>query len=316
MAVGVLVAPELYDGQDEHVWREVYQFYGLLTGQDDWAADVTLKGYLYADGGARINGLEVTGDLHVHGHTTLGDNAVHTLVVAATSTFNAGVAINANATIGDNASRAITVNGTTTFNANVTDNNDLTVKGNTTLGDASSDAVAINGTATHFAPMAVQTSGGQVALHVNPSTPRVYVGANSDSGNTAGHVLDVSGGHSYFSDVGTQYAIGVKYSRAGQAYYVGASAATNPDLVFSNKDGAQAARLTNAGVLIVGTGPAPAYNETLRANRIFADNGYLTDGQVPFTLGNPQTVAAGARTQVGYFRLDLAGSVRYVPYYS
>jgi hypothetical protein len=142
MVGGRLIAPELIDGQDEHAWRETYQFYGLLTGQPQWGAPVSLTDLLTAGGGAAVEG-----DLSVTGNVTLGDAAANTLVVRATSSFQAPASFAAHVTLGDAAADALTVNATATFQA------PASFHGNVTLGDAAADALAVNATATFNAPL-------------------------------------------------------------------------------------------------------------------------------------------------------------------
>lgn len=326
--VGVLIAPELVDGQDEHAWRENYQYYGLLTGQADWGAYVTLIA------GATINGLIVTGDLRVSGNTYLGASAANVLEVTATSTFKAGAAFESNVQLGDTSADQILVMGTSTFSAPVTNNATLTQNGAAgftgavTLGNAAADAIVVNGTASFNAPVTVvatsdlagnvlirNAGGTNVALFADTATPRVIIGANSPMAGTSGDRLQVVNGRAYVASGDTQ-AIGLRSGTGNGSFFIGASAAAAPDMVFSNNGGTIVGRWLTGGMLNVGTSTAPQFSERFKVDGDANVTGTMfISGNTALSLVAPQTVAAGARTLDGYYRQAMFGQVRYVPYY-
>ena len=81
----------------------------------------------------------------------------------------------------------------------------------------------------------------------------VGVGTTSPQGK-----FNVGSGTSFFGANSQTYSIGVGYSQtrvnSGQAYYVGATDSTVPDMVFSNAAGTERARLTDAGLFQFNSG--------------------------------------------------------------
>jgi hypothetical protein len=88
-------------------------------------------------------------------------------------------------------------------------------------------------------------------LKVDSTNNRVGIGTASPV-----YTLDVQGGRALHTDNSDVYAIGVR-NRASLApngnYWIGATNATSPDMVFSNNAGTERMRLTDAGNLAVDT---------------------------------------------------------------
>ncbi len=108
--------------------------------------------------------LSASGNLTVLGNTTLGDAAVDTLAINATSTFSAPVSFTQAATftggliLGDAAGDIVTVNGTATFAQNATFSSDIAVNG----GDITTSAT----TASIFNSNATTLNLGQAATNM------------------------------------------------------------------------------------------------------------------------------------------------------
>jgi len=95
-------------------------------------------------------------------------------------------------------------------------------------------------------------------LILQPNGGSVGIGTSAVLGK-----FNVGGGRSFFGANSELYSIGVGYTQArvnsGQVYYLGASDAATPDLVFSNATGTEKMRLTYAGNLGIGTSAPGSY---------------------------------------------------------
>lgn len=118
-------------------------FYGTVTGTSTILSNTKLQSL---------------GDLQINGNSILGDASTDTLVVNATSTFNApatfadvqvnNLTVNGNTILGDASSDVLTVNATSTFAGNATVNGNFLVKGNTVIGDNSTDTFNVQSSST------------------------------------------------------------------------------------------------------------------------------------------------------------------------
>ncbi len=142
-------------------------------------------------------------------------------------------------------------------------------------------------------------------LKVDSTNNRVGIGTASPV-----YTLDVQGGRALHTDNSDVYAIGVR-NRASLApngnYWIGATNATSPDMVFSNNAGTERMRLTDAGNLAVDTSTLYVDATNNRVGIGTASPGYAlqVDGAstagfvTPLVLKNPSTNAASA-TKIGF----------------
>ena len=118
------------------------------------------------------------------------------------------------------------------------------------------DGASVAAAATSVGTLSSLTVSGDLTvdtstLKVDSTNNRVGVGTASPV-----YTLDVQGGRALHTDNSDVYAIGVR-NRASLApngnYWIGATNATSPDMVFSNNAGTERMRLTDAGNLAVDT---------------------------------------------------------------
>lgn len=100
-------------------------------GESDFHGNIVVDGTSRLIGDTSASNITASGNLNVQSDTILGDNATNTLVVNATSTFNANTKLN-----GDTTATNITANG------------NLIVQRNTILGDTAENTIVVNGTST------------------------------------------------------------------------------------------------------------------------------------------------------------------------
>ncbi|UTS53885.1 hypothetical protein UES1_518 [Escherichia phage UE-S1] len=109
----------------------------VVNATSTFKSNTKFNSNIVVDGTSKLNGdttatnITASGNLNVQSDTILGDNATNTLVVNATSTFNANTKLN-----GDTTATNITANG------------NLIVQRNTILGDAAENTIVVNGTST------------------------------------------------------------------------------------------------------------------------------------------------------------------------
>ena len=96
----------------------------------------------------------------------------------------------------------------------------------------------------------------------------VYLGIGTNAPTSRLHVV---GGRTDLTANNETYALGVRYGSSGQGiYYIGASNSATPDLIFSQTGGSERMRLTNAGLLGVGTASATSMLQTAGSSSVSA----------------------------------------------
>lgn len=78
--------------------------------------------------------------------------------------------------------------------------------------------------------------------------------------------LSVKGGRTYLAANSETYSLGLMYSSSTGQYYVGATNAATPDLVFSNSSGVERVRINNAGEVGIGPLVSGTFNKGLSIN--------------------------------------------------
>lgn len=151
----------------------------------------------------------------------------------------------------------------------------LTNTGATTLGNEDTDLTIISSL------LRVQNAAGSlIPLFVDGPNNRVQMGSLTALTSAADSKLEVIGGSVHIATDATgggeEIAQGWRYGAAGSSWTLWLSAAANPDLALRNDANAQVLRLTDAGLLIVGT--ALAAVSGAGAGDVQADDVWVVDG--------------------------------------
>lgn len=159
------------------------------------------------------------------------------------------------------------------------------------------DVFVQNGAGTVLAHFDVTAGAQKVVLGEQSATPgllvdvangRTQIGAVTLPTGLAGDKFDVIGGRTYLVANNEDISLGLRYgSGAVGSYFLGASNAAAPDLVWRNNAGTQRMRLLDGGNLIVGGATAPFGTESLRVA-----GGARIEGALTVTSGGA-TIAGG-----------------------
>lgn len=108
-------------------------------------------------------------------------------------------------------------------------------------------------------------------------------------GVATGTSVTLSGARSFITANSETYALGLSYKSGDGVYFIGASDAVSPDLVFSQGGGVERMRLTDAGILSLGVS---SYSQ--------ATNGYTAITGGYFIQGGSVSTANGSTTAVSF----------------
>lgn len=251
---GTLVQPATANYKEHPgAWREIQQVVGLLLGQSDWGAPISLTSYDNDSTFAvTIQNQGTGGHLNIPSLLIVNDSGVFTGLLTATD-----LTVLRNTILGDAAGDSLTVNATASFGATAAFNDAVAVHADLTVDDGASATLA--------------------AFDV--SNLRVLIGFATPLGSATDDMLSVIGGAIHIAANGSDAALGIRYGVLGSNWLIGATALTNPDLVF--KDDSGVTRFT------MGDG-ASAYQAIVNGNEHVTGN-LVVDGTVTVTGG----VAAG-----------------------
>ncbi|EMR6009093.1 hypothetical protein WJW27_005973, partial [Escherichia coli] len=157
-------------------------------GESDFHGNIVVDGTSRLVGDTLASNITASGNLNVHGNTTLGETPENTIVVNGKSTFHSTVDVDGNGTFKSNIvvngngtfKSNIVVDGTSTLNgdtlaSNVTTRGNLTVHSNTILGDTAENTIVVNGKSTFKSNIVVD---GETTLNGNTTATNITTSGN------------------------------------------------------------------------------------------------------------------------------------------
>ncbi|EMR6006980.1 hypothetical protein WJW27_003730 [Escherichia coli] len=117
-------------------------------GESAFHGNIVVDGTSTLVGDTLASNITASGNLNVHGNTTLGETPENTIVVNGKSTFKSNIVVDGTSTL----------NGDT-LASNVTTSGNLTVHSNTILGDTAENTIVVNGKSTFHSTVDVDGDG-------------------------------------------------------------------------------------------------------------------------------------------------------------